>query len=114
MAIGNEEGNLQNWVEPEFVPQCILSDLKTSTVWDIVSRQIELMLEKYILKNAKNLETMTIWSETEQSEIERKLSKCPKGSTTCQLSVYVSSSFSISLHNLASTMILLDWWFELN
>jgi len=106
MAIGNKEGNQQNWVEPEFVPQCLLSDLKSCTIRDFLSLQSELMLEKYILKNAKILETMTIWSEKEQSEIERKLFKCPKGSATCQLSVYVSSSFSISLHNLTFGLVV--------
>jgi hypothetical protein len=46
------------------------------------------MLARYILKNARVLETMTIWSDREQPEIERELSLCPKASATCQLSVY--------------------------
>jgi hypothetical protein len=44
------------------------------------------MLAKYILKNARLLETMTIWTKRDLPEIERKLSPCPKASTTCQLS----------------------------
>lgn len=107
--MGNEKGDQEDWVEPVFVPRCLLSDLKTCTIRYFLSLQSELMLEKYILKNGKNLEIMTIWSEREQSEIERKLSKCPKGSATCQLSLYVSSSFPILLVvALASTMKLLD------
>jgi len=43
---------------------------------------------KYILKNAKYLQTMTIWSKREPPEIETKLSPCPKASASCQISVF--------------------------
>jgi hypothetical protein len=48
------------------------------------------MLPTFILKNARILQTMKVWSEwnQRQSEIEEKLSPCPKASATCQLFVY--------------------------
>ncbi|CAJ2672339.1 unnamed protein product [Trifolium pratense] len=88
---GNEDGQ-QNWVEPEFVPQCLSSYLRTCSIHIFLSLpsvdllQSELMLAKYILKNARNLQTMKIWNI--HPEIERKLSTCPKASATCQLLFY--------------------------
>jgi hypothetical protein len=49
--------------------------------------QCELTFATYILKNARILQTMEIWTQ-EQREIERKLSPCPKASATCQLLVF--------------------------
>jgi len=80
-----EEGTKENWVEPEFVPQCLLSDLKNCTVENFSGRQSDFMLEQFILKNARILQTMTIRSRNEFSEMVKKLSICPRASTTCQL-----------------------------
>jgi hypothetical protein len=77
------EDNQENWVDPEFVPQCLLSHLRTCTIRNNAGLQSQLMLQKYILKNANSLQTMTISSESEK----RKLSECPKASATCQLLV---------------------------
>jgi hypothetical protein len=82
-----EEGHQKNWVEPEFVPPCLLSSFRTFTIRDYSVLQSELMLEQYILKNARILQTMTIWCKTEQPEMERTLSMCPMASATCQLSL---------------------------
>ncbi|RHN71558.1 putative FBD domain-containing protein [Medicago truncatula] len=81
-AMGIED-NQENWVDPEFVPQCFLSHLRTYTILNNAGPQSQLMLGKYILKNANSLQTMTISSESEK----RKLSECPKASATCQLLV---------------------------
>jgi len=89
----------ESWGEPEFVPQCLLSCLTTCNIMHFLGLQNELLLAKYILKNAQNLQFMTIECESEPLIIETKLSHCPKASATCQLSVYlnhtdyVSSSF---------------------
>jgi hypothetical protein len=45
------------------------------------------MLARYILKNAKVLQTMKIWNSG-QPEIERQVSSCPRASATCELTVY--------------------------
>jgi hypothetical protein len=73
-------------VEPEVVPQCLSSCLRNCTIHNLSG---ELIIAKYILKNARNLQMMEIWSiMDDQSEIERKLSACPKASATCQLFIY--------------------------
>ncbi|CAJ2640056.1 unnamed protein product [Trifolium pratense] len=76
--------------EPELVPECVSSCLKTCTIRDIGGLQSELILPTFILKNARILQTMKVWSGWMQkkSEIEEKLSPCPKASATCQLFVY--------------------------
>jgi len=75
-------------VEPELIPECLLSCLRTCIIGDFSGIQSELQLAKYILKNSRNLESMNIWSKGEQPEIERKLSSCPKASITCKLLVH--------------------------
>ncbi|XP_045810157.1 F-box/FBD/LRR-repeat protein At4g00160-like [Trifolium pratense] len=84
---GYEDGDYQeNWVEPEFVPQCLLSSLRNFTIHhDLSDLQRELMLEQYILKNARILQTMTIRCMTKQPKTERTLSMCPVASATCQI-----------------------------
>jgi hypothetical protein len=51
--------------------------------------QSDFMLATFILKNAGILETMKIRTEwnQEKTEVEEKLSTCPKASATCQLFV---------------------------
>jgi hypothetical protein len=77
----------ENLVEPKFVPQCLSSYLRTCTILNMGGLQSELIFATYILKNARILQTMEIWTQ-EQREIERKLSPCPKASATCQLLVF--------------------------
>lgn len=83
-----EEDDDESWVEPESIPQCMSSYLRTCTIWNVSGLQCELLLSKYILKNAKKLQTMTIWSKGEPLKIERKLFPCIKASATCKLSVH--------------------------
>jgi len=87
----NIEGEEQDsWVNPESAPEFLSLYLRTCTIRDFafVKLQHDIMLARYILNNAKVLQTMTIWSDKEQTEIERELSSCPRASATCQLSVY--------------------------
>ncbi|RHN66126.1 putative F-box domain, FBD domain, leucine-rich repeat domain, L domain-containing protein [Medicago truncatula] len=81
-AAKRNEDDQENWVEPEFVPQCLLSHLRTCTLQFFVIRR-KRMIAKYILKNANFLQCMTILSECEKSI----LSEFPKASATCQLLV---------------------------
>jgi hypothetical protein len=81
----DEEYDLQNWVEPEVVPQCFSSHLRTCTIHNFEGIQSELMLIKYILKNARNLQIMSIESISDHPEIETEVSTCPKASATCQV-----------------------------
>jgi hypothetical protein len=76
-------------VEPEVAPQCLSSHLRTCTIHNFEGIQIELVLIKYILKNARNLQMMRMQNiRDHHDEIERKLSTCPKASATCQLVFY--------------------------
>lgn len=76
------------WAEPEFVPQCLPSYLRTCNIKRFNGFHSDLMLAKYILKNANFLQTMTIWTIRQPSETARKLYPCPKASPTCQLLVH--------------------------
>jgi hypothetical protein len=85
---GIEDDDQQNWAEPERFPQCLSSYLRTCTIHNFLGLQSELMLAKYILKNARNLQIMKIWNIRFHHEMKRKLSTCPKASPTCQLLFY--------------------------
>ncbi|XP_058760939.1 F-box/FBD/LRR-repeat protein At1g51370-like [Vicia villosa] len=75
----------------DLVPQCLLSHLRNCIIHDLGRLHRKFILPMYILKNARILQTMKIkiWYRSELSEIERKLSLCPKASATCQLFVHV-------------------------
>jgi hypothetical protein len=76
--------------DQELVPRCLSSSLTTCTIRDFATTTLEslIMLARFIMKNARVLETMTICSNGERfSEIERQLSSCPRASATCQLSI---------------------------
>lgn len=76
----------KNWVEPELVPECLSSYLRTCTMDAFPDLQSELMLAKYILKNARMLQIMKIrnGNKAEHLEIEKQLSTFPKASATCE------------------------------
>jgi hypothetical protein len=78
------EDDQESWEQPEFVPQCLSSCFTTCIIEDFLGRKHELLLAEYILRNAQNLQTMTIECEC----IERKLSQRLKASATCQFSVF--------------------------
>ncbi|RHN45198.1 putative FBD domain, leucine-rich repeat domain, L domain-containing protein [Medicago truncatula] len=65
------------------VPQCLSLHLQTCNLLNL-SLQAKLMLARYILKNARVLQTMTI-SNRGQPEIKGLLSSCPRASATCKL-----------------------------
>ncbi|AES63311.1 putative F-box domain, FBD domain, leucine-rich repeat domain, L domain-containing protein [Medicago truncatula] len=83
----------ENWANPEFVPSCLTSNLTTCTMWDFAyagQQRNHIMLARFILENARVLETMSMWCYTKGSkvELERVLSSCHRASSACQLSMY--------------------------
>ncbi|CAJ2669803.1 unnamed protein product [Trifolium pratense] len=64
----------ENWVFPDVVPQCLSLHLRTCNLLSFSGLHGELMLVRYILKNASVLQTMKIWNSG-QPEIERILSE---------------------------------------
>ncbi|KAK2414076.1 hypothetical protein QL285_036711 [Trifolium repens] len=79
----------ENWVDPDFVPQCISLHLRTCNLYAFLGLQGELQLARYILKNAKVLQNMIIWN-LGQPEIYSLLSSCPTASPTCKLTFHDS------------------------
>ncbi|GAU25867.1 hypothetical protein TSUD_164080 [Trifolium subterraneum] len=76
----------ENWVDPDFVPQCLSLHLRTcsfSSCFGLHGTE----LAKYILKNAEVLQTMKV-RNTGQTKIKRQLSSCPRASAICELKVY--------------------------
>ncbi|XP_059631951.1 F-box/LRR-repeat protein At4g14103-like [Cornus florida] len=76
-----------NWSPPEHVPNCLLLHLKAIEIKNFEGVADELNLVKYLLKNAKVLKKMSIncTFSTEDVNIQKKLLRFPRGSTSCQL-----------------------------
>ncbi|XP_058760925.1 F-box/FBD/LRR-repeat protein At3g26920-like isoform X1 [Vicia villosa] len=91
-ARGNGDDDEESCEELEFVPQCLLSHLRSCTIQNLGRLERDLILPTYILKNARVLQTMKIkiWYRSEQPEIERKFSLCSKASASCQLLFYAN------------------------
>ncbi|MCH84842.1 F-box/RNI/FBD-like domain protein, partial [Trifolium medium] len=83
----NRKDDKENWVDPDVVPQCLSLHLRTCDLVNFLGLQGELLLAKYILKNAKVLQTMRIWNWG-QPNIKKLLSTCPRASATCRLTLY--------------------------
>ncbi|XP_045802181.1 F-box/FBD/LRR-repeat protein At5g53840-like [Trifolium pratense] len=83
-AIGMVEDVMENWVDPTFVPQCLSLQLKTCIMRHFLGQESEIQFTRYILKNARVLQTMKIHCG-EDLEIEKELSLCPRASSTCEL-----------------------------
>jgi hypothetical protein len=66
------------------VPQCLSLHLKTCEFFYFLGQQGELMLTRYILKNARVLQTMIIYCYR-GFKLETELSLWPRASPTCEL-----------------------------
>ncbi|XP_024631343.1 putative FBD-associated F-box protein At5g56820 [Medicago truncatula] len=92
----------QNWVDPESVPSCLSLNLTTCNMRDFVvvdQHRNRIMLARFILDNARVLETMSIWCYKRWPKAERVLSSCPKASATCQLTIDCGCKFTFKRHN---------------
>ncbi|XP_058736894.1 F-box/FBD/LRR-repeat protein At5g53840-like [Vicia villosa] len=78
----------ESWVDLEFVPQCLSLHLKTCHLFSFLGLQGEVLLARYILKNARVLETMNIKTiGKSKSKIRRCLSSFPRASSMCKVIV---------------------------
>ena len=73
-----------DWKDPETVPRCLSSQLKTCLFTGCRGRKCELQFVEYVMQNSKVLRSMTIRSASsitlnEKHEMLRKLSVCPRG-----------------------------------
>ncbi|XP_045794313.1 F-box/FBD/LRR-repeat protein At4g00160-like [Trifolium pratense] len=79
----------ENWVDPDVVPQCLSLHLRACNLFNFLGLPGELLLARYILKNARVLQTMDIMN-VGLANINGLISLCPRGSATCELTVYDS------------------------
>ncbi|XP_058767616.1 FBD-associated F-box protein At5g56370-like [Vicia villosa] len=84
--IRTKRDDRDDWVDPDFVPQCLSLHLTTCNLFNFLGLQGELLLVSYILRNAEVLQTMQI-SNVGQKGIRRLISSCPRASTTCQVTI---------------------------
>ncbi|RHN45189.1 putative F-box domain, FBD domain, leucine-rich repeat domain, L domain-containing protein [Medicago truncatula] len=79
-----------DWKEPEIIPNCLSSQLRTCSLIDYKGMKCELQFAEYVLKNANLLRTMTISASpgdlTLKHQMLMDLSLCPRGSIACKLS----------------------------
>ena len=91
-----------SWTEPLYVPKCLELRIRRISLLQFRSLEHEEELIRYILKNAKVLEKMDIFtglSDLEESlHIFKILSELPRGSA-CKLFL-LNSKFSLSLSPL--------------
>jgi len=78
------EGVLENEVEPIFLPQCLSLQLKTCEILNFLGQKSELLLARYILKNARVLQTMKIHCGKD-FKILRELLLCHRASPICEV-----------------------------
>jgi len=81
--------DVHGWSEPQIVPNCLSSQLRTCSLIGYEGTKWELQFAEYILKNAKVLQTMKISASSEDLNMKHqmlmKLSLCPRGSIACKL-----------------------------
>ncbi|CAJ2644206.1 unnamed protein product [Trifolium pratense] len=86
----------ENWVDPYVVPQCFTLHLRTCNLLQFHGQPGEVILARYILKNAKVLQNMTIWNSSKSElhclAIKRMLSAYPWASSMCKLIVSPNKS----------------------
>lgn len=78
------------WSYPQTVPACISLHLKTCSLKYYSDSKNEFQFARYILKNAKYLQTMKVYTLGEKNDMKRELSLCMKSSDTCTVSFEVS------------------------
>ncbi|XP_058770621.1 F-box/FBD/LRR-repeat protein At3g52680-like [Vicia villosa] len=79
-----------NWLEPDVVPECLSSQLRTCLIRNCRGRTCELQFAEYVMRNSKVLRTMTINKLKKinssgyiddliaKYEVLQKLSRCPR------------------------------------
>ncbi|XP_057418817.1 putative F-box/FBD/LRR-repeat protein At4g13965 [Lotus japonicus] len=80
----------ENWADPDFVPECLLLNLKTCSFRYFEDLEVELQLARYILKNARVLQTMKILtgpaiSRRQIKMIREKSSSSKLSPSRCQI-----------------------------
>jgi hypothetical protein len=78
------------WEDPQIVPQCLSSQLKTCLFRGCSGRKSELQFAEYVMQNSKVLRTMTVHCASSidsnaKHEMIKKLAVCPRSSKAVNL-----------------------------
>lgn len=87
-ACVKKHGNDVHWKDPQIIPQCLSSRLKTFKFKSFNGFDCEVQFAKYIMQNSKVLQNMTIHTTLDidlKHPMLETLSLCPMGSATCNL-----------------------------
>ncbi|AES93919.1 cyclin-like F-box protein [Medicago truncatula] len=87
-ACVKKHGNDVHWKDPQIIPQCLSSRLKTFKFKSFNDFDCEVQFAKYIMQNSKVLQNMTIHTTLDidlKHPMLETLSLCPMGSATCNL-----------------------------
>ncbi|XP_045810161.1 F-box/FBD/LRR-repeat protein At4g26340-like [Trifolium pratense] len=79
-----------NWQDPETIPKCLSSQLRTCLLKEWRGRKCELQFAEYVMQNSKVLRTMIVQSASSidsnaKHQMLRKLAVCPRSSSSCKL-----------------------------
>lgn len=84
------------WIEPQSVPTCLLSNLRTMKITRCKGRKCDIKFLKYMLGNAEVLKTLTITCENVplKEEMCAELLKFPRASRYCEIHFIGNGSYS--------------------
>lgn len=91
------KGILEKWVDPIFVPKCLSLQLKTCRILNFLGQESELLLARYILKNARVLQTLKI-NCNEDLKIQRELLFFPRASPECTVMIDCTQESLLRYH----------------
>lgn len=80
----------KDWREPQQVPTCLLSRLKTTRLLSVGGVENEFEIVRYLLTNARVLEAMEIYFShrlypEEKNHMLEEIALLERGSETCEL-----------------------------
>ncbi|KAK2414329.1 FBD-associated F-box protein [Trifolium repens] len=87
------DDDVQSWLYPQFVPECLSSQLQMFSFGNYGGKESDLQFTKYIIQNARVLRNVTIYRhnsssnppEEEEQKMIKELHLCQRGSDLCQL-----------------------------
>jgi hypothetical protein len=89
----SDDDDVQSWLYPQFVPECLSSQLQMFSFGNYGGKESDLQFTKYIIQNARVLRNVTIYRhnsssnppEEEEQKMIKELHLCQRGSDLCQL-----------------------------
>lgn len=94
LTIREVDFKLQCWKAPEHIPVCLLSSIQTVSFFGFGGGDPESDMLRYILRHAKVLKIMKLYSRYHGTDIDSKfkvlqqISRFPRGSDACEIDFY--------------------------